>query len=188
MRLGKFFLVTAGFSFCGINLLFSDEPLKAKDHREGFLLIGPFSLGDLFKQSEKARDLFPELAFADIIEALNECKVSILQKREMGKFGKSFLVVEGRLSFKLKDKAGQPFKINLLEMKSNTGERDYCQNPPTCKTTLNFGLEATDSKTWSVRWFLPPRCHYDLSGKILGGPKPRRTLKHLDSTSNRVQE
>jgi hypothetical protein len=178
MKSTLFILVAVGFFLCTTNPLLPDEPVKAAKNDGHFLLFGPFSLGELFKQSEAPRDLIPEPAFKEIVESFNKCKVSILHKKVIHKSGKWVfaidpkLVVEGELSFQLKDKAGKPFKINVRKMIIVSDSFDITQNPPTCRTFVGFDLETSSSDGTSTRSFMAPDFRYDLAGKIIAGPTP----------------
>jgi hypothetical protein len=126
------------------------------------LIVGPFRLGDAFQQmSETDREIGSAEAITkgggpnkeDIVRALNDCKVYVIQARKKAASkpdkwdfadlkGTPKAVVEGKLSFRLKDRKGKDFNIHVREL--NVLSLDYrdaaADTPELCRVYIAIKL------------------------------------------------
>jgi len=150
------------------------------------LVIGPFLLGDLYERYDNLQrrgDAIWDragLKKQEVIEALNECKIHILDKRtkESGKWrftGTDHTsMIEGKLSWTFKNKDGKVIKMNVKEVKLAVSHLDYTVTPPIKdEVGLNPGIEfspALDDGTLTT-YFVPPTFAYDINGKVISKRK-----------------
>jgi hypothetical protein len=126
------------------------QEVDPKDANKETLILGPYRLGDLCRlaptQSIAApKDQLP--TDADVIGELNKSSVYVLQQRvrrdKRWRFdGYPKVLVEGPLVYKLKDRMGRDFGIQLREFTIAVDNLNYTVSPMTQRVQLNVAMRA----------------------------------------------
>jgi hypothetical protein len=159
---------------------------EAADAKQGeLMLMGPFSLGDLY-ESQKGR-LGNEHTDGqgpsdeDIAKAFGQCQLYVIDKKVMIKAGEwrfadddfPKIALSGKLYFELKDNKDSDFKIYFEKMSIGDTRTNYTTNPPCRHFRIGFQCYIVrgnfGSEKGVARYGLAPKkwIGYDINGKVL---------------------
>jgi hypothetical protein len=154
------------------------------DKRE-IILLGPFSLGDWFRESKVKIDGVFNLgapARDDIIKSFHDCTLFLLDQRIItdpkkprfadGKKDDPRLLATGKLHHNWEEK-GKSFTIQIAELSAAVSRTNYSARPPTQQVHVNVGLKTIGRRgpatSGSTIYFSPEKgtLVYDITGKLL---------------------
>jgi hypothetical protein len=168
------------------------QPDPGKKTQGEPLILGPFLLGDLYHNMpdqtlsdapfRHLRELISGAAgpaHKEVVKALNQCKLYVIARTAQapGKRAKEFvgwtakIVVEGALSFDLKDQKGRRFRIHLKKVSLSKGVINVSQDPHYWETNVVVQLRvdrvsAKPEPLFSDLMFGSRAFSFDVNGKV----------------------